>query len=118
MVKELILATTMMFNVAQAQLDDKPEVIDLGTFEITAYAEDGITATGTVPRPMRTCAVDPSVIPYGTKLYIEDLDLYVVAEDCGGAVKGNVIDVFVGGTEPETESFGRQIHNVYMLVEN
>lgn len=118
MVKEVVMATAMLLNVAQAQLESPPpQVVCLGNFEVTAYAEDGITATGTVPRPMHTVAVDPTVIPYGAKLYIEDLDLYVEAEDCGGAVKGNVIDLFVGGTEPETASFGRQNHNVYMLIE-
>ena len=38
-------------------------------------------------------AVDPSVIPYGTEVLI-DGHVYI-AEDCGGAVKGNVIDIFV-----------------------
>lgn len=89
--------------------------VDLGTFEITAYAEDEITATGTIPREYVTVAVDPDVIPYGSELYIADLDLVVKAEDCGGAVQGRVIDLFVGGTEEETASFGRQKHKVYLL---
>lgn len=89
--------------------------VSLGTFEITAYAEDEITATGTVPREYVTVAVDPDVIPYGSELYIKDLDLIVKAEDCGGAVQGNVIDLFIGGTEEETASFGRQEHEVLLL---
>lgn len=89
--------------------------VDLGTFEVTAYAEDTITATGTVPREYVTVAVDPDVIPYGTKLYIADLDLFVVAEDCGGAVNGRVIDLFIGGTEEGTASFGRQRHRVFLI---
>lgn len=116
MIKGIAVAIGLLITTATAPMT-APEVVNLGNFEVTAYAEDGITAMGTTPIPMRTCAVDPNVIPYGTKLYIEDLDLYVVAEDCGGAVKGNVVDVFVGGTEAETASFGRQNHNVYMLVE-
>ena len=39
----------------------------------------------------------------------------VKAEDCGGAVQGRVIDLFVGGTEEGTDSFGRQEHKVYLL---
>lgn len=38
-------------------------------------------------------AVDPSVIPYGSEVLING-HVYI-AEDCGGAVKGNVIDIFV-----------------------
>lgn len=116
--KAIAIALALALSTAHAATyTPAPQVVNLGEFEVTAYAEDGITATGTIPTPMHTVAVDPNVIPYGSKLYIEDLDLYVIAEDCGGAVKGDVIDLFVGGTEPETASFGRQHHNVYMLVE-
>lgn len=108
------LVTSPLLPEAQKQ----PEVIDMGVFEITAYAEDGITATGTLPQPMRTCAVDPTVIPYGTKIYVEDLDLYLVAEDCGGAVKGEVIDVYMSGTEADTRYFGRQRHRIWILKED
>lgn len=51
------------------------------------------TATGTVPQEGRTIAVDPSVIPYGTKVAIDGMGVYV-AEDCGGAIKGNHIDIY------------------------
>ena len=78
------------------------------TFQVTAYSpydnisgmeNDGNpnkTATGTKPRP-GTIAVDPKVIPYGSKIIIVYEDGTVehgVAEDCGGLIKGNVIDVF------------------------
>ena len=59
-----------------------------------AYTGDGITATGTVPK-YGTIAVDPTVIPYGTKVYIKELDKVFTAEDCGGAIKGNTIDIFM-----------------------
>ena len=51
------------------------------------------TATGTIPTEGRTIAVDPSVIPYGTQVYIDGYGVYV-AEDCGGAIKGNRIDMY------------------------
>ena len=53
---------------------------------------NGITATGTQATPNRTIAVDTSVIPYGSRVVING-NVYI-AEDCGGDIKGNTIDVF------------------------
>lgn len=69
----------------------------IGRFKITHYAGDGITSTGTKPTVGRTIAVDPRVIPYGSKVIINGHTY--IAEDCGGAIKGNIIDLFVGSTE-------------------
>ena len=63
------------------------------------------TATGKTAEANRTAAVDPRVIPYGTKIEIDGVTY--VAEDCGGAVKGYTIDIFFD-THEETERFGRQ----------
>lgn len=63
------------------------------------------TATGKTAKANRTAAVDPKVIPYGTKIEIDGKTY--VAEDCGGAVKGYTIDIFFD-THEETERFGRQ----------
>lgn len=73
---------------------------------------DGITATGTKATAGRTIAVDPNVIPYGTELIING-NTYV-AEDCGGAIKGNDIDVFFN-THEEALNFGRQELTAYIL---
>ncbi|MDP3050020.1 MAG: 3D domain-containing protein, partial [Eubacteriales bacterium] len=54
---------------------------------------DGRTATGTTPRP-GIIAVDPKVIPHGTLVYINDFG-YFRAEDTGGVIKGERIDVFM-----------------------
>lgn len=51
----------------------------------------GITYTGT-KASRGTIAVDPKVIPFGTKLYIPGYG-YGVAADTGGAIKGNKIDL-------------------------
>lgn len=53
---------------------------------------DGVTATGSIPRP-GVAAVDPTVIPLGTELHIEGYG-YARAEDTGGVIKGDKIDVF------------------------
>lgn len=54
----------------------------------------GLTATGynVKANPDGVIAVDPSVIPLGTKVYVEGYG-YAVARDTGGAIKGNRIDV-------------------------
>lgn len=77
----------------------------LGEFVITHYCDcqkctldgDGITATGTQATEGRTIAVDPEVIPYGTMVVI-DGHTYI-AEDCGGAIKGKRIDIFMDSHE-------------------
>lgn len=72
---------------------------------------DGITATGTQATAGRTIAVDPSFIPYGTNVIING-NTYV-AEDCGGAIKGNRIDVYFD-THAEALQFGRQTVTAYI----
>jgi len=78
----------------------------------------GITASGTYAKP-GTVAVDPRVIPLGTKMYIVSTDGSVVyglctAEDTGGAIKGNKVDLFYN-TTAECMQFGRRNVTVYIL---
>lgn len=50
-----------------------------------------------ITKPYEQIAVDKSVIPYGTQVYVENYpDKVMSADDCGGAIKGNHIDVFAG----------------------
>ncbi|MEW6226501.1 MAG: peptidoglycan DD-metalloendopeptidase family protein [Bacillota bacterium] len=65
----------------------------------------GITATGTRAHH-GTVAVDPSVIPLGMKMYIPGYG-YGVAEDTGGAIKGNRIDLFFDDVD-EALQWGRK----------
>ena len=64
--------------------------------------------------PGRTIAVDPDVIPYGTKVIING-NIFV-AEDCGEAIKGNRIDVLCASHEL-AEQFGVQYAEVYIANE-
>ncbi|MEG0856656.1 MAG: 3D domain-containing protein [Terrisporobacter sp.] len=79
----------------------------------TAYSGDTITATGTRPR-WGTIAVDPRIIPYGTKVYIPKFNMTFVAEDCGGGIKGNRIDIFMG-SESQCYNWGVRSIDIYVL---
>lgn len=74
-------------------------VVTTMTVSATAYSGDGITSTGKIPQVGRTIAVDPKVIPYGTRVYIPALGQTYIAEDCGGGIKGNKIDIFMSSEE-------------------
>ena len=76
------------------------------------------TAIGTLCR-VGAIAVDPTVIPYGTRMYIVSNDgeyIYgvAVAEDCGGSIKGNRIDLYFDTTD-ECWEFGIRDCTVYFL---
>lgn len=106
----------------EEETEDKVEssLTSLGNFKLTAYCacprccgkSDGITATGTVATQGRTIAVDPSVIPYGTSVVING-NTYI-AEDCGGAIGGNRIDVFFNNHQ-DALNFGVQYAEVFVI---
>ena len=79
----------------------------------TAYTGHGITATGTKPK-WGTIAVDPSIIPYGTKVYIPQFNKTFIAEDCGGAIKGNKIDIYMND-ETSVRNWGRKTIDIYIV---
>ncbi|WP_234123429.1 G5 and 3D domain-containing protein [Clostridium hydrogenum] len=86
----------------------------------TAYTNDfgfGITASGTrVKRSVdgySSVAVDPRVIPLGTRLYIPGYG-YGIAEDTGGAIKGNRVDLFFS-SESDCYNWGVKDIKVYIL---
>lgn len=80
---------------------DEIESLEIYSMEATAYTDDkqsqgkwvGQTATG-VKSQIGIVAVDPKVIPLGTRLYVEGYGP-ARAMDTGGAIKGNRIDVFL-----------------------
>lgn len=73
----------------------------LGIFQITGYYGNGKTNSGTWPKADHTIAADTSVLPMGTKVFVNNT-VYTV-EDIGGAVKGNLIDIYYNSYE---EAFG------------
>jgi peptidoglycan hydrolase CwlO-like protein len=83
----------------------------------TAYSGDGITASGTATKRnsggYSTIAVDPRVIPIGSRVYVDGYG-YAVAEDTGGDIKGNRIDVFFN-SEAEAQNWGVRPVKVYIL---
>ncbi len=103
-------------HVIPADLPQAP----LGRFKLTAYSGPQlgqalpITATGTAARAGRTVAVDPKVIPLGSKIYIEGLGERI-AEDVGGGIKGQHIDVYLG-TVPQAVHFGVQRGTVSVIA--
>ena len=93
------------------------------TVEATAYTHtdkgcDRITATGTTVH-WGTVAVDPTRIPYGTRMFIVANDgSYVygiaTAEDCGGDIKGDRMDLYMP-TYAQCREFGRRRCTLYFL---
>lgn len=107
-----------------------PRMKLVSTFTATAYSADpkengGYGAVDYFGNPLKvgTVAVDPSVIPLGTKLYVEGYDfnglpaggMFAEATDTGSALKGNRIDIFVPGAREELRKFGFQQVKVYLL---
>ena len=105
---------------------DKNNIVDLSykgqgqTFSCTVYNDSGRTADGT-PVHWGVVATDPRVIPLGTRMYIEFpsgweyLSGEYVAHDVGGAVKGNVIDLWTDWNYSQMSKFGRRNVKVTIL---
>lgn len=97
-------------------IECKATAYDMSAEENGGYA--GQTATG-VPLDKGVIAVDPKVIPLGSRVYVEALDGswsygYAVAADTGGAIKGNRVDLCYR-TRSECIQFGRRPCRVYVL---
>lgn len=104
----------------------KQDKVDVGVskqmvVEATAYTAychgcSGITATGIDLRSnpnQKVIAVDPSVIPLGSRVWVEGYG-EAIAGDTGGAIKGNKIDIFVPTTE-QALNFGRKSVSIKIL---
>ncbi|MDO4542515.1 MAG: S-layer homology domain-containing protein [Bacillota bacterium] len=96
--------------VVETVTDNGPTGSYIGSFRTTFYCPGsccngswaGSTATGAVPTPGRTIAVDPNYIKLGSYVYLEFTDARLTqynglyrAEDTGGAIKGYRMDVLL-----------------------
>lgn len=120
---EDVVALTKEYNKALAEEKKAAEAasngVALGTFKLTFYtgaADEGgsITAMGTPVTPWYTVAVDPRVIPLGSKLRIEGYNGIFVAQDTGSAIRGSILDLAVG-SKSEANRLGIQYRKVYLV---
>jgi 3D (Asp-Asp-Asp) domain-containing protein len=105
-------------QLAAVQVDGRTVVaaraLDM-TASMYATGEPGVgseTYTGLQVRP-GAIAVDPTVIPLGSLLYVEGYG-YGIAADIGGAIKGNRIDLY-SDSQKEANLFGLQTRRVWVL---
>ena len=146
----VLLAVALLLTGASAEYRDEPEEppveaydpawdkpateyaycddVFLGEFTATAYCacvaccskDDGITATGTLATEGRTIAVDPDIIPYGSRVLLiwpDGTRHTYTAEDCGGSINGNRLDVYFDSHE-DARQFGVQSVMVYLEVKD
>lgn len=118
--EEISQANTLYQSADKVAVRNNANTTSIGEYTITHYCPcekccgktDAITATGTIATADRTIAVDPSVIPYGTEVIIDGKTY--VAEDCGGAIKGNRIDIFCD-SHSEAISRGKITREVFKV---
>ena len=88
------------------------------SMEATAYSGGTLTAMGLKPvrdpGGISTIAVDPSVIPLGSKVYIPGCG-YAIASDTGGVIKGNIIDLYMNSHD-ECTSWGRRQVTLHIVA--
>lgn len=113
-------------STADGLLLSYSKVIDMKATAYSASAEEN--AWGPVdyfgnPLKLGTIAVDPKVIPLGTKVYVTGYSfsglpqggMVATASDSGSAIKGNRIDIFVPGSRESVSKFGFQQVKLYVL---
>jgi len=125
-IQSQILLTQLEIYKAENPLSDKPipsAKAESRSMIVTAYCPcqkccgkwaDGMTSTGTNAYSVGV-AVDPKVIPLGTRMYIPDYG-FCIADDTGSAIKGDKIDVRFN-THSEALQWGRQRKTVSIFRE-
>ena len=120
-IKKMMILGAAVFAVASpcsAHEVDGYNVAYTLTMEATAYQPtdgggDGITATG-IPAQWGIVAVDPDIIPLGTRLYIPGYG-EALAADTGGAIEGHKIDLCMENYD-DCMQFGRRDIVVHVLA--
>ena len=89
--------------------EERPHICGTGT---------GITASGRRVTPYVSCAVDPNVIPLGSTVMLEHNGemVYLRADDTGGSIKGNRLDIAVKGHQ-EALSLGVKTADIWWCEE-
>ncbi len=117
---EALIAEENSQSNTTPETNDNSNESNLSTFTMsaTAYTGGGLTAMGIKPvrdpNGLSTVSVDPSVIPLGSKVYVEGYG-YAIASDTGGAIKGNKIDLYMNTLE-DCYSFGRRTVTVNIVA--
>lgn len=125
--KSAQLKSAQSITDADGQILSYSKVIDSKATAYSASAEEngkwGAVDYFGNPLKLGTIAVDPKVIPFGTKVYVTGYDFeglpadgfVAKATDTGGAIKGSRIDIFVPGSRSFVSAFGFQNVKVYIL---
>lgn len=114
-------AQTSAENISAEDSHEHTGLKSLGFFRTTGYCpckqcSEGWgrrTSTGSIAKSDHTIAVDPRIIPYGSKVMIGGV-IYT-AEDRGGGVKGNHVDIFFD-THAQTRQHGKQTQEVFLVL--
>lgn len=104
---EIVTRTVEKLDALAADTQITQNFKNLGSFRLSFYCTcekccgayaTGLTKSGTTVTEGRTIAVDPKVIPLGSRVYIDGYGVFI-AEDIGSAIKENKIDIAVGNHE-------------------
>ncbi|MCM3758948.1 ubiquitin-like domain-containing protein [Sporosarcina aquimarina] len=111
-------SSTVKTSVSRGNGSESGKVMYMNATAYTAHCTgcSGITATGInlAANPnLKVIAVDPSVIPLGSKVWVEGYG-YAIAGDTGGAIKGNRIDLHVPN-DAAAKKFGRRQVKIKVL---
>ena len=118
-IKKLSEKEKKKVSVSRSNGNEKGKTIVVTATAYTAYCKgcSGVTATGIDLRKnahLKVIAVDPNVIPLGSKVYVEGYG-YAIAGDTGGAIKGSKIDLFMPNYSDAID-FGRKKVQVKILA--
>lgn len=120
---EIVTHTVEKLDALAADAQITQNFKNLGSFRLSFYCTcekccgayaTGLTKSGTTVTEGRTIAVDPKVIPLGSRVYIDGYGVFI-AEDVGSAIKENKIDIAVGNHE-QALKLGIDEATVYLVA--
>lgn len=120
---EIVTRTVERLDALAADTQITQNFKNLGSFRLSFYCTcekccgayaTGLTKSGTTVTEGRTIAVDPKVIPLGSRVYIDGYGVFI-AEDVGSAIKENKIDIAVGNHE-QALKLGIDEATVYLVA--